>query len=77
MTIIHYLAPREEFSKGMDERLGISMTTLGDSEAQPTQNTGPPLTRKSLTRFLAYVHASGGLSGSRGPQYRPTNTKFM
>ena len=32
---------------------------------------GPPLTRKSLTRFplprfLAYVRASGGFSGSRG-----------
>ena len=34
---------------------------------------GPPLTRKSLTqfplpRFLAYVHVSGGISVSRGPQ---------
>ena len=43
---------------------------------------GPPLTRKSLTRFpltriLAYVRASGGFSVSRGPQYSPTNTNFM
>ena len=43
---------------------------------------GPPLTRKSLTwfpltRFLAYVHVSGGISVSRGPQYSPTNTSFM
>ena len=35
---------------------------------------GPPLTRKPLTRFtlprfLAYVHASGDFSVSRGPQY--------
>ena len=34
---------------------------------------GPPLTRKSLprfplTRFLAYVRVSGGISVSRGPQ---------
>ena len=43
---------------------------------------GPPLTRKSLTRFpltrfLAYVRVSGGISVSRGPQYSPTNTSFM
>ena len=43
---------------------------------------GPPLTRKSLTRFplprfLAYVRVSGGISVSRGPQYSPTNTNFM
>ena len=43
---------------------------------------GPPLTRKSLTRFplkrfLAYVSVSGGISVSRGPQYSPTNTNFM
>ena len=43
---------------------------------------GPPLTRKSLTRFpltrfLAYVHVSGGISVSRGPEYSPTNTNFM
>ena len=43
---------------------------------------GPPLTRKSLTRFplprfLAYVRVSGGISASRGPQYSPTNTNFM
>ena len=43
---------------------------------------GPPLTRKSLTRFplprfLAYVPVSGGLSVSRGPQYSPTNTSLM
>ena len=43
---------------------------------------GPPLTRKSLTqfpltRFLAYVHVSGGISVSRGPQYSPTNKSFM
>ena len=43
---------------------------------------GTPLTRKSftrfpLTRFLAYVRVSGGISVSRGPQYSPTNTSFM
>ena len=43
---------------------------------------GPPLTRKSLTRFpltrfLAYVCVSGGISVSRGPQYSPNNTNFM
>ena len=43
---------------------------------------GPPLTPKSitrfpLTRFLAYVCVSGGISVSRGPQYSPTNTNFM
>ena len=43
---------------------------------------GPPLTRKSLTRFpltrfLAYVRVSGGISVIRGPQYSPTNTNFM
>ena len=43
---------------------------------------GPPLTRKSLTRFplprfLAYVRVSGGISVSRGLQYSPTNTNFM
>ena len=43
---------------------------------------GLPLTRKSLTRFLltrflAYVRVSGGISVSRGPQYSPTNTSFM
>ena len=43
---------------------------------------GPPVTRKSLTRFpltrfLAYVRVSGGISFSRGPQYSPTNTSFM
>ena len=43
---------------------------------------GPPLTRKSLTRFpvtrfFAYVRVSGGISVSRGPQYSPTNTSFM
>ena len=43
---------------------------------------GPPLTRKSLTRFpltrfLAYVRVSGGISVSKGPQYSPTNTSFM
>ena len=43
---------------------------------------GPPLTRKSLTRFpltrfLAYVRVSEGISVSRGPQYSPTNTSFM
>ena len=43
---------------------------------------GPPLTQKSLTRFpvtrfLAYVRVSGGISVSRGPQYSPTNTSFM
>ena len=43
---------------------------------------GPPLTRKSVTRFplprfLAYVHVSGGISVGRGPQYSPTNTNFM
>ena len=43
---------------------------------------GPPLTRKSLTRFpltrfLAYVRVSGGISVSRGLQYSPTNTSFM
>ena len=37
---------------------------------------GPPLIRKSLTqypltRFLAYVRVSGGISVSRGPQYSP------
>ena len=42
---------------------------------------GPPLTQKSLTRFpltrfLAYVRVSGGISVSRGPQYSPTNTVF-
>ena len=43
---------------------------------------GPPLARKSLTRFpltriLAYVRVSGGISVSRGPQYSPTNMNFM
>ena len=43
---------------------------------------GPPLTRKALTRFpltrfLAYVRVSGGISVSRGPQYSPTNTTFV
>ena len=43
---------------------------------------GPPLTRKSLTRFplprfLAYVRVSGGINVSRGTQYSPTNTSFM
>ena len=43
---------------------------------------GPPLTRKSLTRFplpccLAYVRVSGGISVSRGPRYSPTNTNFI
>ena len=43
---------------------------------------GPPLTRKSLTRFplprfLASVRVSGAISVSRGPQYRPTSTNFM
>ena len=43
---------------------------------------GPPLTRKSLTRFplprfLAYVCVSGGIRVSRGPQYSPTNTNYM
>ena len=38
---------------------------------------GPPLTRFPLTRFLAYVRVSGGISVSRGPQYSPTNTSFM
>ena len=37
----------------------------------------PPLTQKSLTRFLAYVRVSGGISVSRGAQSSPTNTKFM
>ena len=51
--------------------------------APKLKNTGgPPLTRKSLTRFpltrfLAYVRVSGGISVSRGPQYSPTNTSFM
>ena len=48
----------------------------------PIGTGGPPLTRKSLTRFpltrfLAYVRVSGGISVSRGPQYSPTNTSFM
>jgi len=42
---------------------------------------GPPLTRKSLTRFplprfLAYVRVNGNFSASGGPQYSPTNTKM-
>ena len=51
---------------------------IGEFSGQDTG--GPPLTRKSLTRFplprfLAYVRVSGGISVSRGPQY--TNTNFM
>ena len=47
-----------------------------------SNTVGPPLTRKSLTRFpltrfLAYVRVSGGISVSRGPQHSPTNTSFM
>ena len=43
---------------------------------------GPPLLRKSLTRFplplfLAYVRVRGGISVSKGPQYSPTSTNFM
>ena len=43
---------------------------------------GPPLTQKSLTRFpltrfLAYVRVSVGISVSRGPQYSRTNMSFM
>ena len=43
---------------------------------------GPPLTRKSLTRFpltqfLAYVRASGNFRDSRGLLYSPTNTNLM
>ena len=43
---------------------------------------GPPLARKSLTqfqltRFLAYVRVSLGISVYRGPKYSPTNTSFM
>ena len=60
-------------------------TNIGDHSDMYSQmpNTGgPPLTRKSLTRFpltrfLAYVRVSGGISVSRGPQYSPTNTSFM
>ena len=38
---------------------------------------GPLLTQKSLTRFLAYVHASEGFLRSQGTPYSPTNTNFM
>ena len=59
---------------------------MKDFRKQPVQGAaytgGPPLTRKSLTRFplprfLAYVRVSGGISVSKGPQYSPTNTIFM
>ena len=43
-------------------------------EALAITYRGPPLTRKSLTRFplpwfLAYVHVSGRISVSRGPHF--------
>ena len=42
-----------------------------------TELTRKSLTRFPLTRFLAYVRVSGGISVSRGPQYSPTYTSFM
>jgi len=61
----------------------ISIFTKKILALDKTNTGGPPLTRKSVTRFplprfLAYVRASRGLSVSLGPpQYSPTNTNFM
>ena len=55
----------------------ISLSQI--THLRKNRNTGgPPLTRKSLTqfpltRFLAYIPVSGGLSASRGPQYSTAN----
>ena len=53
-----------------------------DKKRYVTTTGGPPLTRKPLARFplprfLAYLHASGDFSVSRGLQCSPTNTNFM
>jgi len=60
----------------------VFKTIRKKNQKQKNTTGGPPLTRKSLTRFpltrfLAYVRVSGGISVSRGPQYSPTNTSFM
>ena len=64
------------------DMLGIPEYFLSMGVWQNVHTGGPPLARKSLTRFpltrfLAYVRVSGGISVSRGPQYSPTNTSFM
>ena len=76
MMIVQYVNPA---------RKAHLLTSIEDFRKawRPPDNTGgPPLTRKSLTRFplthfLTYVRVSGGISVSRGPQYSPTNTSFM
>ena len=67
---------------GVESCLTKARTRVLFNQVNPAITGGPPLTRKSLTRFplprfLAYVRVSGGISVSRGPQYSPTNTNFM
>ena len=66
---------------GFKNSLALHSKCFDHKNSSP-RTGGPPLTRKSLTRFpltqfLSYIGVSGGISVSRGPQYSPTYTNFM